>query len=385
MNPSSTRPPEGAVPPTADCERAVGLRPRLLALYRRHQRRLPLATFSLGFVWDAATLNRIDRTTDNLILLAYLTGLAAMIIVTLRSLRTPIRVRWIAGIQPHFAWAMQFLIGGLLSSYVVFYFKSASWTQTQVFFVLLVSLLIGNEFLEHRLENEKLLAVLFTFCLFSFLAFFVPVLAGRVGRIMYVTAGLLTLAVSLGLFAAAIPIRTPGGLRRYREVGGWILCVWTAHNVLYFTNLIPPVPLALTEAAVYHSVRHVPEGYLVTYVPSSWFRFGRTSDDPFLLAPGESAYCYTSVFAPTGIRVPIRHVWSVYEKGSGWRTTDRITFEVTGGRDGGYRGFSRKATLKAAFWRVAVETSEGQILGHIVFEVLPAAGSRRPMESRLIR
>ena len=42
-----------------------------------------------------------------------------------------------------------------------------------------VILLVSNEFLEHRLENAKLLAVLFFFCLASFLAFFLPVLLGR--------------------------------------------------------------------------------------------------------------------------------------------------------------------------------------------------------------
>lgn len=378
--------PSDAVPAAAAAGTGeVGFRARLRGFYLRHQRRLPVASFALGFVWDASTLSRIDRMSDNLILLAYIAGLAAMIVITLRSREAPVRAHWLSAVRPHFAWAMQFLLGGLLSSYVVFYFKSVSWTQTQVFFALLVALLIGNEFLERRLENERLLAVLFTFCVFSFLAFFIPVLAGRVGRAMYSAAGLLTLAASLGLFALAIPVRTREGPRRFRVAAAWILFVWTAHVVLYLTNLIPPVPLALTDAAVYHSVERIPAGYVVSYVDASPLRFWHKSDDPFLLAPGEAAYCYTAVFAPTGVRVPIRHVWSFHEKGSGWRVTDRVGFEVTGGRDGGYRGYSRKAALRPGFWRVSVETHEGQILGHTVFEVRASGDGRRPLAQRLIR
>ncbi len=112
-----------------------------------------------------------------------------MIIFTLRRQAGLLRNRWIMRVEPHFLWAMQFLLGGLLSSYVVFYFKSVSWTQTQFFFILLVALLIGNEFLHHRLGNPLLLATLFFFCAFSYFAFFLPVVLARVGTGMFLVSG----------------------------------------------------------------------------------------------------------------------------------------------------------------------------------------------------
>jgi hypothetical protein len=359
--------------------------PRLDGLYRKHQKRIPLLTFCLGFLWDALTLTRIDRMSDNLFVLGYLAGLAVMIIVQIRRRSNGRHIGWLARVEPHFEWATQFLIGGLLSSYVVFYFKSVSWTQTQVFFALLVGLLVGNEFLERRLGNERLLAILFTFCLFSFLAFFIPVLLARVGTLVYLAAGVITLAVSLAVFSVALPLRTREGFRRFRVVGALICGVWFIHMLFYFTNLIPPVPLSLKDAAIYHSVRRTSEGYEVSFVRPSAFRFWRKSDDPFLFTPGEAAYCYTSIFAPRGIRVPVRHVWSVHEKGSGWRITDRIGFDIFGGRDGGFRGHSRKSTLKRGFWRVQVETEAGQILGEVIFEVAMSPQTHPPLETRMIR
>lgn len=377
---------EGTQPATAVPDSWTERHPRLVRLCRRHRKRIPVLTFCLGFLWDALTLTRIDRMSDNLIVLGYLAGLALMIIVLIRGRsRHEPRSGWLARAEPHFEWAVQFLLGGLLSSYVIFYFKSVSWTQTQVFFVLLVGLLVGNEFLERRLGNERLLAGLFTFCLFSFLSFFIPVLLARVGTDVYLSAGLLTLVSSLGVFAIALPLGTRAGFRRFAVVAMLVGGVWIVHMFFYFTNLIPPVPLSLKDAAIFHSVQRTSDGYQVSFVAPSRYRFWNRSDDPFLFAPGESAHCYTSIFAPKGIRVPVRHIWSVYERGSGWRMTDRIGFEVFGGRDGGFRGYSRKSTLRPGFWRVEVETAAGQILGEVIFEVAPSPVPHPPLEIRVIR
>ena len=69
---------------------------------------------------------------------------------------------------------------------------------------------------------------------------------------------------------------------------------------------------------------------------------------------------------------------------SGWRVTDRMGFEVAGGRDGGFRWYSRKRTIAPGQWRVDVVTDRGQTLGRIDFTVLPRPAPPPSLETRII-
>ena len=84
-----------------------------------------------------------------------------------------------ARVRPYYPMAIQFLLGSLFSAYAVFYFHSASFTGTAVFFALLVGLLVGNEFLHDRVSNFKLMLALYALAACSFLTFFLPVMTGR--------------------------------------------------------------------------------------------------------------------------------------------------------------------------------------------------------------
>ncbi|MDR0310327.1 MAG: hypothetical protein LBJ21_01955, partial [Acidobacteriota bacterium] len=317
--------------------------------YEKYEKYSATAVFALGFIWDALTLRRIDNIFDNLILLGYLILIGAVIVLNMRfesGAEFPDKLRRAA---PRFFWVMQFCFGGLFSSYVVFYFKSASFTRTAFFFLLLVGLLIGNEFLENRLRNRTLLAAFYSFCFFSFLAFFLPILLRDIRPHIFVIAGILSAAASFFVFWLGQGGKIPDLKRAARQAAAPILCVFLFLNVLYFANLIPPVPLALKTGRAYHHVQKTPEGYEVKYAPPSGFYFWRSWDDPFYWTPGESVYCLTSIFAPGGIRVPLRHVWR-YKTGAGWITTDTMPFSIDGGRDGGYRWYSRKTNVRPGRW-----------------------------------
>jgi len=358
--------------------------PGLERLYRRYERYIGVIVFAVGFIWDSFTMVRIDNVIDIVILLFYLTALAIMIFFTLRRQSGHNLPNWACKLEPYFLWAMQFAFGGLFSSYVIFYFKSASWTRTQFFFIILVCLLVGNEFLPHRLKNPKLLAILYSLCLLSFLAFFLPIIFASVNPSLFILAGALSFLISTTVFALGFPMGQGDWLPKMRPVVACILTTCLGLNLLYFGNLIPPVPLALKTSGIFHYVVRTPAGYEVQYVRPPFLRFWRQSDNPFYLSPGEAVYCFTAVFAPRRIRVPVHHVWSRYIKSVGWRVTDRIAFEISGGREGGYRGYSRKRTVTPGQWRVEVETDRGQILGRIDFTVLMSPYPHPNLETRII-
>jgi len=338
---------------------------------------LPVVTFIGGFVCNSLTLTRVDCMSDNLILLGCLVALAVMIVTCLRAQAGAFQADLLEKLAPHFAWAMQFLIGGLLASYAVFYFKLASWPQASVFILLLVVLLIAREFLDHQLENPKLLAVLFFFCLFSFLAFFLPVVLARVATVIFVFAGWISLGISLWVLVLAQSEHAREERRLPR------LCIVVAYvvlNVLYFNDLIPPVPLAVKSAGIFHSVERIDGTYQVQHVPFPLYRFWKDWDDPFYLAPGEAVFCYSAIFAPREVRVPVQHRWSRYTERTGWAQMDLIRLEITGGA----RGFSRKTDLQPGEWEVEVETQEGELLGRIYFTVIPVPEGHAPLITRTI-
>jgi MFS family permease len=150
---------------------------------------LPPLFFFAGVIYNSIVLSRIDRLRDNLILLLYLSLLGFLIVLTGRLGTADVRPedleqtksrldRLLLQARPYAPMAIQFLLGSLFSAYAVFYWKSASFTGTAVFFCLLVGLLVGNEFIRDRLSNLQLLLGLYAMVTCSFFTFFLPVMTG---------------------------------------------------------------------------------------------------------------------------------------------------------------------------------------------------------------
>ncbi len=341
--------------------------------------------FLAGVTWDTVTLTRIDRIFDNLILLAYLVLLAALVVATARAELHAIAGGtadpagpsrgWTDRARPYYRRAIQFLLGGLFSAYAIFYSQSASFTSSAAFFGVLVALLVGNEFLHDRLTNVRLLIGLYSLVSLSFFTFFLPV----VTKVMNTWMFLLGAGLSAGLTVLLVKLiyRGVSGIGRQERVVSGLPGLGLVLLLVgfYFLNLIPPVPLSLRFGGAYHEVIREGDTYRLVYEPRAWYRFWQRSDDPYR---GEGpVYCFTAVFAPVDLHTQIYHRWQfrpVHGRGTGsFATTDRIGFPIAGGRDGGYRGYTVKQAVTPGDWRVDVETSEGRILGRVTFRVEPAS------------
>ncbi|MDQ2077976.1 DUF5924 family protein [Marinimicrobium sp. ABcell2] len=81
----------------------------------------------------------------------------------------------------------------------------------------------------------------------------------------------------------------------------------------------------------------------------------------------EGLYAWTSVRVPRGLREKIHHVWLMDGK-----EVDRITLDINGGRDEGYRAWTHKRNFPAnpvGRWQVRVVTDSGQLVGLTRFTV----------------
>lgn len=344
---------------------------KTMDFYGKHQRFVPILAFFGGFGWDSATLTRIDKLFDNIFLLSYILLLGAFIILVNLVEKDIVKKPFLLKYRNWYPAIIQFLIGGLCSAYVIFYFRSATFTKTDLFIILLIILFVANEFLRKRLLSIYIQLSLYFLVCFAFFTFFLPVVTKKMSVWLFIMGGIL----SLGLIALCLYILWWKSAIKSREqvwrISGVIIALYLILNMFYWLNLIPPVPLALKHGGIYHSVERVEDQYRLHFEKPKWYQFLKSSDDTFHRAPNDPVFCFASVFAPTALDTKIYHHWQKYMPDvDTWVTTDRLDYKITGGRDGGYRGYTRKNNVSPGKWRVDVETENGRLLGRASFEIV---------------
>lgn len=377
---------------------------RSTARYARAQLSLSSVSLVGGFVFDAVTLKRIDMLWENFWVVVHLAVVALCIywltrdeiphagpLHAERPRAEPLPSERFdaepnaraAKLDSWLVYLLQFFFGGLLSTFMVFYFRSGTFWVSWPFYALLTAAFIANEKLKSWYARLEYQLSVFFLSLFCFLIFILPVVIHAMGRFVFVLSGIVSLAL-WWLFVRALRRRAKGSFsRRAPTVFGSTAVIFLAINALYFLNLIPPLPLSLQDANVYHSIVRTDTGaYLAQSENQGWLRFFRPTPR-FHSAPGVPIYFYSAVFSPTSLNTQIVHEWQTYDSARGWITADRVPLTVRGGRDGGYRTWSVKSGLKPGAWRVNVETPSGAILGRFRFNVVPQSADPPALETEL--
>lgn len=344
--------------------------------YGRFER--PISSFSLvfGFVFDALTLKRVDTLWENIWILGHI--LIVGIFITLIHLqenevggeKNPKKAHfWYVNI-------LQFFFGGILSTYLVFYFRSADIFVTWPFIALLVLAFIANESLKRHYIRLSFQISLFFLSIYSFAIFLVPVILHKIGTWVFLLSGLLSLifiAVFLKILFHFIQDKFSESKRLIISL---ILGIFALVNILYFTNLIPPIPLSLKDAEMYHSIKKNTEGnYDITYEDHGWRGYFNLYQNFSQVSgvSGEPVYAFSAIFSPKNLNLTIIHEWQHYDENEKeWKTASIVNLPVIGGRDGGFRTYSMRSNLAEGIWRVNVETEQGQIIGVLRFKIIQA-------------
>lgn len=344
-------------------------------LIRWYERYVSPLSLLAGFILDNFVFRNVDLWVSSLALAAYL-GVAAAGIVIINLIETGRwKHRFILPFAPFIAVAVQFAFGGLFSGFLILYSQSAALAVSWIFVVALAALMIGNERFRKRYLQFSFQISVFFIALFSFFILFLPVVFNRVNEWMFFASALAS-AAALALFLWVLAGFFPELVRKEKKKVAWnTACILLIFIVLYLVNAIPPLPLALKEGAVYHSVVKTPTGYLIEQEHLPWYQRYLRYNTVFRKNAGDAAYVYTAIFAPAQLSTNIVHVWQYYDEGEGsWVTKDTIQFPIIGGRDGGYRGYTLRKNPEDGAWRVNVETSYGQLIGRVSFSVVTVAG-----------
>jgi hypothetical protein len=344
------------------------------ALLRRYHN---VALFFGGFLFDVVTIVRIDAALDLLLQLTYLAALTVILLLQYREHAG----QWHPGPQVARAWQynveiLHFCYGALLSSYTILYFKSTSGSRGLVFLLAVVVLMGLNEMPQVRRIGHRLRLGLYAFCLASYMIFLVPILIGRMGGWVF----LLSLGLTAGLVwgvAGLLARRDDDKKARQKRLFLPAGAVLGLIAVLYVLKLIPPVPLSVKFADIYHGVAKTADGYLLTTPRPPWYRFWKKESRPFLARPGDEIYYFLRLYAPARFRHQVRLRWQS-ERGGKFVTTDVVPMSVTGGRAAGFRGFAVKAHFEPGRWRVIAETEDGRAIGSLSFDIIadPATDDR---------
>lgn len=376
-NATSTWTDPGVPPPT--------WRGRVKNASRWAQERRNMLFFLGGFLFDAFT-TRVDSWIDIGIQFFYLVSLTLILLYQHKEALG----RWAAAGRSAKWWkynveVLHFLYGGLLSAYVVVYFKSTSGFKTLMFFAFLFVMLITNEMPQLRRMGTRLRLGLYTFCIATFLLYMVPVLVGRMNSWTFVFSMIAAAAAAWGV--AGLLGRQEGGGRRAQIrlfwPGGAVLVIL---GLLNHYRLIPPVPLSVAGVGVYHQIERLDGDFIGRMPKPPVWAFWRKDSRPFLARPGDQIYCLFRIYAPSRFRHTVMVRWEYLDALAGaYRTTDRMALPISGGRAQGFRGVGAKGNFQPGRWRVTAETQDGRAIGRVKFRVAmdPDTGERQWVEKKL--
>lgn len=352
---------------------------KLFLLWQKYEHHLGVGALAVGFSFDLIVAKSPQSIFDNILLITYLFLAAAIItVLNLRKRRAvsndaekaePLLLLLI----------LQFCFGGLSSNMLVLYGKSGTLAGSAFFIALLVCMVLGNEYLRNRYAQLRYNIAVYYFLLLTYCVIAAPTfIFHAIGPGVFFLSGLISLAV-MALFCLVLFTLVLRGNRKQQlqQIVALIASIFIIFNGLYFFDIIPPVPLSLKDIGVYHSVLRSSAGdYLVLYEPTAWYVFWRDTSATLHYEPGQSAYCFSSVYAPTQLTTPIYHVWEHYDDASKeWVNEGKISYSISGGRQDGYRGFSATAALTPGAWRCDVETASGALIGRISFTAVEGATS----------
>lgn len=269
---------------------------------------------------------------------------------------------WSEGWKKRFTWAVQFCFGGLFSALVVCYFKSSGSLASFLLVILLAILLVGNEFLQKKYESFGVSLAFFCLLGTMFMNFAIPHLVHRIGFIWFLISTVLSFG--LCLFIWKISHRKKSILVAPALISIFLI-------VAYIMNWVPPVPLVLKQKIACQNFDKA--------------SYSCDVDDPSLLqmiglkipsvhrVDSSEVYFLTSVYAPAKLKAELEYLWYYQDPKTGkYMLTDRISsgrMMINGGRESGFRTFTRKKNTPPGKYRVEIAYKNGAVIGSGTFEV----------------
>lgn len=326
--------------------------------------------FILGFITDYLLLNRIDDTFDNALLFFYVLLASLSIVLLYGSIAEKFGERPSVFFRKIAPLLMQYSFGGLFSGMLIFYSRSGALLASWPFLLLFIAAIYGNETVRNRGQQLVFNILAYFVGLFSYLVMVVPVFLGRMGPEIFVASGILALLIVYLLIQILTKIIPNYMSLQTKPIVFMVLGLFVGLNTLYFTNVIPPIPLSLQQIIIVQAVDRIDETqYAITYELIPWYRIDKKINTVFHPTDSGVVACFTRVFAPAKIDTEIFHVWEYKNADGEWVEHFKKSYFITGKAVNGYRGWTALSSARNGVWRCSVETARGQVLGQKEFTI----------------
>lgn len=339
---------------------------------KAHERHLSALSLAGGFAFDSWAFGRIDRPSTQAVFIVYLV-VAGIAIAVLHGLESrPEGRKPSEKTRAVLIFITQFALGALLSGFCVFYIRSASITSSWPFLLGMAAIFIGNEYMRRYHAQLVFGALLLFFALYSYAIMLVPLVIGRIGPVPFLASGIIAVVVFFFYMRALAQLGHDryAGARHQIAIG--MIVITALLNAAYFLRVLPPLPLVLTDAGIYHGLSHDKGWHTITVQtedePPEWQAlFG---SHPILhIQKGAKLYLYNAVFAPKGLDTVVVHDWQWMNPAKGWQSQQRLKVGISGGREEGYHSYTIKTNPRPGQWQVNIQTLDGRTIGHLRFAV----------------
>lgn len=268
--------------------------------------------------------------------------------------------------KDRFTWALQFFFGGISSALVVCYFKSSGSIASLILVILLAILLVGNEFLKKHYESFGLNLTMFCLLGTMVLNFTIPHLVHSIGFGWFFLSTLLSFGVCALVWKIA---------HRSKAILIAPAIISILLIVAYLMNWVPPVPLVLKQQIACQNFDK--ESYSCDVDSPTFLQKIGLGSPTVHKIEGNEVYFLASVYAPAKLKAELEYRWYYEEPSTGkYKLTDKISssrMTINGGRESGFRSYSRKKNIPAGKYRVEVAYKNGAVIGAGAFEVFESA------------
>ncbi len=323
--------------------------------------------FVLGFVLDYFTLPNVTST-----LAIYFGGFLMFIIGVLIYFRELVEtekvnfkneIKYISVLSL----LITFLLGSFTSFVFVYYIRGGDILSNIPVLLLILGLMISNEFVKNKWRLYVDLAA-YSFASIFFFIFAVPYILKSINLFTFIISLILS---NLFLYFYLKEIfKLNVNILEYK-LHNYLLLPTFLLFLIYISGTFPAVPLSLKYAGLYKEIKVTRENNILNYKLE-----GLVSRNLFLKYKVKKSEIiqinfYTELQAPNNLTGVISHTWEYYNESSKeWIKINEIKYNIYGGRSDGYRGYSKITNLQVGEYRIKVLLNSSRLAGekHFVVE-----------------
>lgn len=269
-------------------------------------------------------------------------------------------------INSSITYMVSFFLGTFLAHILVYYFRSSDVLQVWPIFAIVGLSILSNEFLYGIVPD----ILLFFVALTLYIVFNIPLFLHKVNNNTF----LISILVSAVVISVLTIILQRIFLSRKDFLFLIIFSIAFPFLILklYYLSYIPAVPLALGDSGFYSYIQKQTNGYDVFFYEKKQEGIIKTKKYFFLedfsfnsdqTKNSNIIYFFSSIISPADVSATITHVWQKYDDSKKeWIDYSKIKYDVSGGREEGYRGYSNITNISQGKWRVKV-LADDRIVG----------------------